>query len=129
MFSEISENLKTAALRAEILLTMYKIIKNESFKSFDDLNDVIKASFTDSNIAKLFCCDRSKATYITKEAFGPYYRNKMLESIDGGLFYTILFDETPNSITEKELQVSIRFFFKTYKRSKISIFFLLHKFL
>lgn len=95
---------------------MYKIVKNDSFNSFDDLSEVIKASFTDSEIAKLFCCNRSKATFIAREALGPYFRKKMLEQIDNNLFYTILFDESPNNRNEKELHVSIQFISKETKQ-------------
>lgn len=107
---------KEAVAKAELLILMKKISNNESLSSCDNLANVLRAAFPDSEIVKNFSLERSKAGYLVSEAIGPYFRQMLLSDIDKNLYYCILYDETTNAAKKKELQVAIRFLSKSHLR-------------
>lgn len=96
--------------KAEIILVLHKMSIKDSFKSFDELADALRAAIPDSKILEKVSLGRLKAAILVREAIGPYFKRKMLSTMNENNYYTVLFDETPNDIGKTELQVSIRFF-------------------
>jgi hypothetical protein len=54
------------------------------------------------NFPKSFSLSRTKLSYLTTEALGPYFKDIMVKDAYKSL-YSILFDETTNAKNEKEL--------------------------
>lgn len=97
-------------VKAEIVLTLHKLSIKDSFKSFEDLADALRAAIPDSQILKKFTLGRLKAAILVREALGPYFKRQMLMSIDKRNYFTIQHDETTNDAGKKELQIAVRYF-------------------
>ena len=62
----------------------------------------------ENDITKLFSCSRSKVSYLITDALGPYFKELLKKDINDSCF-TLLYDETTNSESKKELQVQIKY--------------------
>lgn len=82
----------------------------ESFRSFENVVPSLQSVITDSETVDKLKLSRTKATYLVTEAIGPYFYEKLVESIGGtDALFTVLFDETTNAKNVKELQIGIKF--------------------
>lgn len=118
------KNKSTEAVKGEMLLVMNKICNRETFSSFDNYIKLLKHAISDSEMLSKMTVARTKATYLTTEAIGPYFHGKMIASYDNVNFYCLLFDEATNEIKKKQLQISIRFFSQISKQVRLPGYFI-----
>lgn len=95
--------MRNLQVKAEIIMVLHKLSIKNSFRSFDELADALRAAFPDSQVLEKFTLGRLKASILVRLAIGPYFKRKMLLSIHPDYYFTILFDETSNEIGKKEL--------------------------
>lgn len=106
---------KDATTRAEVLFILDGLAKNASFRSFDNLANVLRKAITDSEMVKRITLERTKVYYIVTFALGPHFYEEMINDIDKSLYFTLSFDETVNNANQKELQIRIRYFSKHFQ--------------
>lgn len=96
---------------AEIKLLLGKIARKESFRSFQNFITSLQSAIPDSEILKAAKLSRTKANYLITDGLGPFFREKMLQTItNSNNLFSLLFDETTNAKKLKELVIKIRFF-------------------
>lgn len=66
-------------------------------------------------IPKTFTLGCTKLSYLITEALGPYFKKVVVEECQGK-FYALIYDETTNAESKKELQIAIRFWSNNLKQ-------------
>uniref|UniRef100_A0A3P9AK00 Oxysterol-binding protein n=2 Tax=Esox lucius TaxID=8010 RepID=A0A3P9AK00_ESOLU len=100
----------TATLRAEVLWCLHTAEKHHSLNSNENLAEVFKAMFPDSDIAKLFTCGKDKTGYIIRFGLAPHFKQELINTINKAGQFVLMFDESLNQSTKtKQLHVHIRF--------------------
>ena len=56
--------------------------------------------FPDSVIAKQFSMSKTKCAYVIHFDIAPIFKNDLIEQINGSPFYSVLFDESLNSLLQ-----------------------------
>lgn len=104
--------------KAEILFILHGVNKNYSFMSLEDLEPVIKASFTDSKTAQKICLGRKKVSYAVSEALGPHFLNETLKDIKESEAFGIGLDTatTRHQGLKKGMDLKIRYFSEAHQR-------------
>lgn len=100
-------NLKTSAVKAELIWTVKCVLSHYSLNSNNDIGEVFRMMF-DSSLLQEFSLSPTKIMYLITEALGPYFRNKTIKDAEN-TYYSICFDETTNESSQKELQIAIRY--------------------
>ena len=75
----------------------------------DHLNDVIASVCPDSQIAASIQCKRTKATCITKHAFGTYFYQSLAKTLRNSPF-SVIIDETTDIAAIKEMCIITRYY-------------------
>lgn len=76
----------------------------------DHLSLVLKEAFHDSDIARNFCCRRTKSAALAYNVLGKQCKNELLEDIISDVpTYSIIIDESTDITTTKVLAVAIKF--------------------
>ncbi|XDV26071.1 hypothetical protein PO909_029869 [Leuciscus waleckii] len=100
----------TATLRAEVLWCLHTAEKRHSLNSNENLAEVFKAMFPDSDIAKSFTCGKDKTGYIIRFGLAPHFKQELINTINKAGQFVLMFDESLNQSTKtKQLDVHIRF--------------------
>lgn len=82
---------------------------NNSVKSCDHKKELFQAMFPNACPEGL-SLSPSKVQYLITEALGPYFKNKMLLDLKNSeSSFALLFDDTSNAKSMKELQIRLRF--------------------
>ena len=85
---------KNEVLKAEIILTMRTIMKHESYKSNENINNIFQSMFPDSEIARKFTLGERKTSYICVFGLADHFKSLLIEKIKGP--FVALFDESLN---------------------------------
>jgi len=116
-----------AATRAEIVWALKVVTSNYSFRSCD-ITSVFKVMFPNVEVIEKMTMGKTKTRYFITHAIGPYFYQILIEDVTtGGLYYTLLYDETCNTENKKELQIDIRYWSTTQNKvivSHLQTFFL-----
>ena len=99
-----------AVLSAEIRWALKVVTSHFSLRSCLELNELLKAMFSDSEIAKSFHMSKTKLAYIIVFGIAPYFKTRLVKKVKSSPFYTVLFDESLNEVfQEEQMDVQIRF--------------------
>lgn len=98
-----------ATTKAELLWTLKCVASNFSLQSCDGIVNIFKAMCREFPSITL---GRQKMAYIITDALGPYFYRKLGNDARED-FFTLLFDETTNAESEKELILLIRYWSKS----------------
>ena len=99
----------TDALKAEVLWTLRTAYCHHSYKSNDNIDQLFKAMFGDSAIAKLFSCGEDKTAYLLRFGLAPYFTQQLVAQLSAQNF-VLMFDESLNKKNKmKQMDVHIRF--------------------
>lgn len=79
---------KQDAIKAELLWTLRLLSKNQSFESITGLKDLLQCTFPNVEWLQYFNLSPRKLSYITTYALAPYFQDKLIEDIEGKLFYS-----------------------------------------
>ena len=90
----------TATLRAEVLWCLHTAEKHHSLNSNENLADVFRAMFPDSDIAKTFACGKDKSGYIIRFGLAPYLKQEFINTINKAGQFVLMLDESLNKSTK-----------------------------
>jgi len=92
----VPATIQDKARKAEAMLVLKMVSSNYSFASFDNIADVCRLPFEDSDIAQHITMNRKKAAYIITDGLGPYFQKLFCSDIRCGSvpYFTLYFDET-----------------------------------
>ena len=110
--SSVSNNSSATATSttAEIYWAMKCVKENWSANSSDDNNALFTQMFPDSEIAKKFCMNRTKFSYVVNFGLGPFFKNVLTERVSKSAFFSISFDECFNKVLQKtQMDLIVRY--------------------
>ena len=67
--------------KAEILQSIKSVMAHFSFSASDDIGDLFKKMFPDSEIASKFACGETKTNYLLCFGVAPFFEEKVLQKI------------------------------------------------
>lgn len=109
----------TATLRAEVLWCLHTAEKHHSLNSNENVAEVFKAMFPDSDIAKSFTCGKDRTGYIIRFGLAPHFKQELINTINKAGQFFLMFDESLNQSTKtKQLDVHIRFWEDDHVQSR-----------
>ena len=88
--------LEDVAKTSEIRCVTRIVLKNQSFKSEDDLVEDLKAFCPDSKIPDKMKLHADKAAYLAQEALFPFVQETVLADVRSSDFYSLHVDEANN---------------------------------
>ena len=92
------------------LWCLHTVEKHHSLNSNENLADIFRAMFPDSDIAKTFACGKDKSGYIIRFGLAPYFKQELIKTINKAGQFVLMFDESLNKSTKKkQLDVQIQF--------------------
>jgi len=99
------------ARKAEALLVLKMVSSNYSFASYDNIADVCRLAFEDSDIAQHITMNRKKAAYLVTDGLGPYFQKLFCNDIRTASvpYFTLYFDETTTRQVKKQLDIHVGF--------------------
>ena len=98
-------------MRAEILWALKAVKAHFSFNSSEEIGKLFRTMFPDSAIAKKFACGRTKINYMICFGIAPYFREKLLHSIQEAECFTVSFDESLNKESQSEqMDIIVQYF-------------------
>ena len=98
-------------MKAEILWCLNTIFPQSNYRSCDKVNSLFSSMFPDSRIAQDFSMAKTKLRYRIIYGIAPYYTSKLLDTIRDCNHFTVMFDESFNSVLNKnQMDVWIRYF-------------------
>ena len=74
--------------------------KHHSLNSNENLADVFRAMFPDSDIAKTFACGKDKSGYIIRFGLAPYLKQEFINTINKAGQFVLMLDESLNKSTK-----------------------------
>ena len=99
---------KNTILKSEVLWTLQTVVTHCSYKSNENISDVFKAMFPDSEIAQRFKCGERKTSYMCVFGLADYFKQTVLGEVKG--HFVLLFDESLNKkMQEKQLDIHVRY--------------------
>ena len=99
-----------ATLKAEICWTLKVITSHYSFKSSEDISNIFKFMFPDSETAKHFACGKRKAVHLATFRIAPHFLSLSKGKVRDQSKYVLLFHESLNSeMQSKQLDVLVRY--------------------
>lgn len=120
------------ATKAELLWTMRLISKNHSFESVEGLKELLLIMFPNAEWLQYFSLGPRKLSYMVTYALAPFFLESMVKDISGKSkvfllsqelilsecsfflgYYSIMYDETTNFSSQKELQFRLIFWSET----------------
>ncbi len=84
----------TSTLQAKVLWCLETATKHHSYNSNEGIGELFRNMFPDSEIAKSFACGKDKTSYILKFSLVPYFKNKLISSVNKAGPYVLMFDES-----------------------------------
>ncbi|CAH3149087.1 unnamed protein product [Pocillopora meandrina] len=97
-------------LAAEVLWALKVILSHYSYKSCEDIPELFKRMFPDSQIASKFSCGEKKCAYLACFGIAPYFQRKLTDEVTKLELFVLLFDESHNKVTQtKQMDLHVRF--------------------
>ena len=104
------QSLRDNTTRAEILFALKMVSSHSSFNEADNLTKLVSVAFPDSEIAKNFKLNPSKAAYVITHGLGPYFIREINKILSSCNFFVAQFDEAFNAVSQKgQMDLHIRF--------------------
>ena len=99
--------------KAEIIWALKSVMAHFSYNASSDIGDVLRAMFTDSDIAKKFKCGSTKLAYLVCFGIAPYFTEQLINKVRKAVCYVISFDESLNPICQEgQMDVIVRYFYR-----------------
>jgi hypothetical protein len=107
----IAKYLQTKETRkAEILWALKCVMNHFSFSSNEDMSELFRTMFYDSNIAKNYSCSRTKMAYLITFGIAPAFKDNLVKTVRERDVYTIMFDEAFNTVLQlDQMDFVVRF--------------------
>lgn len=100
---------KNDILTAEVMWALKVANSHFSFKSSEDVSQLFRRMFPDSQIAAQFACGESKCSYLCSFGLAPHFKSLTLSSVLTQRAYVILFDESLNRFLQsKQMDLHVR---------------------
>lgn len=97
-------------LEAEILWSLHTVETHSSNNSVNETLPILKKMFNDSQLAQKMKLSSSKLGYYITFGLGPYFNEKLENSIIRCNFFVACFDEALNKISQKgQMDIVIRY--------------------
>jgi hypothetical protein len=85
-------------------------VSNWSYRSTDDMADILRLMFPDDPVCKDMTLGKDKLSYVISHGLGPYFHDVLLSDIkNSNSFMTLALDETTTAQTKKQLDMHIRY--------------------
>ena len=98
-------------LRAEILWCHHIVMNHLSYRSANNVSQLLSTMFTADPTALAFSMAKDEASYLINFGIFPFYSAKLLDTVQSLLFYTVLFDESFNEVLNKsQMDIMVRYF-------------------
>jgi hypothetical protein len=91
--------------RAETLWAINVTRHGFSYRSCDDIGDLFRNMFPDSQIAENYKMERNKLSYVISHGLGPFYHRELVQEIKQCERYVLCFDEQKNHQNSKPLDL------------------------
>lgn len=97
-------------VKAEIMWVLKTVYNHFSLRSCLGLNEILKAMFDDSEIAKSFKLSKTKCGYLINYGLAPHFQDILNQSISSSPYFIISFDESMNKVLQNEqMDLTVRF--------------------
>ena len=97
-------------IHSEIRWALKTVDSKFSMRSCDDVSELFRTMFPDSDIAKKFQLSRTKCSYVINHGLAPHFKSVLIEDINKSPFYTTCFDESLNQkIQRGQMDILIRY--------------------
>ena len=97
--------------KAEILWALKCVMSHFSYNSSQDIGDVFKAMFPDSQIAQQWSCGPTKLSYLITFGIAPYFKELLFAELTEAPCFVLSFDESFNQELQKEqMDFVVRYF-------------------
>ena len=87
---------------AEIRWALKTVMSHYSLNSAQDITDVFRAMFPDSNIAKHMSCGATKLSYLITFGIAPFFKQELLMDVSQAPCFVISSDESLNPDLHEE---------------------------
>ena len=100
------------------MLVMQLAASNYSYSSYDNIADVCKAAFSDSEIAQNLKMNKKKASYTISDGLGPYFQNLFHSDLKSGRvpYFTLYFNATTTRQVKKQMDIHIGYWSERFGR-------------
>ena len=86
-------------LSEEIRFALQSVLKGHSNNSSSNVSPLFKVMFLDSKIIESFALGADKLHYLITYGSAPYFYNLFKDNVNNSHYYTVLFDESLNNIS------------------------------
>ena len=108
-----------STLKAEVCWSLKVVSSHSSLRSCLRLNDLFKAMFIGSEIAKSFQLSKTKCGYLINYGLAPYFKDVLLKSINSSEFFVLLYDASLNKVLQED-QTDVHFRFWNNVANEVS---------
>lgn len=109
----------TPTLRAEVMWVLKTISEHHSYTSNENITEIFKTMFPDSEVAATFSCGSNKTAYITKFGLAPFITKELTDQVNMANGFVVMFDESLNKMTKsKQLDLHIRYWVDDHVQSR-----------
>ena len=96
---------------AEILWALKLFMSHFSLNSGQDIKEIFKAMFPDSNIAQGMSCAPTKLSYLITFGIVPFFKQLLIDDLKKAPCFVVLFDESLNTaLHQEQMDFSVRYF-------------------
>ena len=111
---------KVQSTSTEIRWTFQTVLKGFSNNSANNITAFFKAMFPDSPTAQNFSHGAGKLRYVMVDGIAPYCYEMLKKEVGASDFYTVMFDESLNSVAQSsQMDILVRFWDNTTNTAKI----------
>ena len=111
---------KAQSTSAEIRWALQTVLKGFSNNSTNNITVLFKAMFPDSPTAQNFSLGTDKLHYVMVHGIAPYCYEILKKEVGASDFYTVMVDESLNSVTQSsQVDIVVRFWDNTTNTEKI----------
>ena len=97
--------------KAEILWALKSVVSHFSLNSAQDIMEIFKAMFPDSNIAQRMSCGPTKLSYLITFGITPYFKQLLIDDLKKAPCFVVLFDESlSTALCQEQMDFSVRYF-------------------
>ena len=97
--------------KAEILWTLKSVMSHFSLNSAQDIMEIFKPMFPDSNIAQGMSCGETKLSYLITFGIAPYFKQLLIDDLKKAPCFVVLLDELLNTaLHQEEMDYLVRYF-------------------
>lgn len=106
--------------RAEILWTVHTVMTHMSINAAAESVKLFSTMFEDSKTACEMSLQKTKISYFITHGLGPFFQNKLTETIKKCDFFVVGFDESLNKYAQKgQMDLFVRFWLSSKEDSNV----------